>query len=117
MADGSTARQQSIDPRKFRDPDVTANGEERAVVALTRLGTLWFNTGSLCNITCRNCYMDSSPKNDALAYITEDDVRPYLDEIYRTGAPVEEIAFTGGEPFMNAPRPAILGEGLERGVC
>ena len=32
---------------KFRDPLVTAKGEERAVVALTRLHTVWFNTGSL----------------------------------------------------------------------
>ena len=115
MANGSVARQPIIDPRKFRDPDVTANGEERAVVALTRLRTLWFNTGSLCNITCRNCYMDSSPKNDSLAYITEDDVRPYLDEIARTDALVEEIAFTGGEPFMNTRLPQILGECMERG--
>ncbi|MEK9724101.1 MAG: hypothetical protein VW405_11560, partial [Rhodospirillaceae bacterium] len=55
-----------MDPAKFRDPLVTAKGEQRAVVALTRLTTLWFNTGSLCNITCKNCYMDSSPTNDAL---------------------------------------------------
>ena len=115
MVDGSSAQQPVIDPRKFMNPDVTANGEERAVVALTRLRTLWFNTGSLCNITCRNCYMDSSPKNDSLAYITEDDVRPYLDEITQTAAPVEEIAFTGGEPFMNSRLPRILGECMERG--
>ena len=115
MADGNLAERPVIDPRKFRDPDVTANGEERAVVALTRLRTLWFNTGSLCNITCRNCYMDSSPKNDSLAYITLDDVIPYLDEISVTDAPVEEIAFTGGEPFMNSELPKILGECMTRG--
>ncbi|MBL6946843.1 MAG: radical SAM protein [Rhodospirillales bacterium] len=115
MADGNLAERPVIDPRKFRDPDVTANGEERAVVALTRLRTLWFNTGSLCNITCRNCYMDSSPKNDSLAYITQDDVIPYLDEISATDAPVEEIAFTGGEPFMNSELPKILGECMTRG--
>ncbi|MBT3358678.1 MAG: radical SAM protein [Rhodospirillales bacterium] len=115
MATADLLQQPIIDPRKFRDPDVTANGEERAVVALTRLRTLWFNTGSLCNITCRNCYMDSNPKNDALAYISEDDVRPYLDEIVLTQAPVEEIAFTGGEPFMNSRLPQILELCMERG--
>ena len=40
-----------------------------------------FNTGTLCNLTCRNCYIESSPKNDRLAYITLDEVLVYLDEI------------------------------------
>src|SRR3989337_2758001 len=55
---------------KFSDPEVTAKGEKRARVALEALRTLWINTGSLCNITCRNCYIESSPENDRLAYIT-----------------------------------------------
>ena len=70
MAEIKLAPGQRLDPLKFRDPDRTAKGERRAVVALTRLSTLWFNTGSLCNITCRNCYMESSPTNDALAYLS-----------------------------------------------
>jgi uncharacterized Fe-S cluster-containing radical SAM superfamily protein len=105
----------ALDPKKFRDPAVTAKGERRAVVALTRLKTLWFNTGSLCNITCQNCYMDSSPTNDRLAYLTRAEVALYLDEIAERGYPVEEIAFTGGEPFMNRDLPAMLGDALARG--
>ncbi len=104
-----------VKPTKFRDPNVTADGQERAVVALTRLKTLWFNTGSLCNITCRNCYMESSPVNDALAYLTLDEVRRYLDEIDAESMPVEEIAFTGGEPFMNPDLPDMMDEALARG--
>jgi len=104
-----------MDPQKFRDPLITAKGEERAVVALTHLRTLWFNTGSLCNITCKNCYMDSSPTNDDLAYLGLADVTGYLDQIDAEGYPVEEIAFTGGEPFMNKALPAMLGESLARG--
>ena len=73
----------ALDPKKFRDTHITADGQQRAVVALTHLTTLWFNTGSLCNITCVNCYMDSSPKNDALAYISLDEMLTYLDEIDR----------------------------------
>lgn len=105
----------TLDPRKFRDPMLTADGQQRAVVALTRLRTLWFNTGSLCNITCVNCYMDSSPKNDALAYITLAEMRGYLDEIDRERMQVEEIAFTGGEPFMNPDLIFMLDEALGRG--
>ena len=44
-----------LNPDKFRVPHVTAGGERRAAVALKRLRTLWFNTGTLCNLTCRNC--------------------------------------------------------------
>lgn len=50
--------------KKFDDPDMTAKGERRARVALHALRTLWINTGSLCNIECRNCYIESSPEND-----------------------------------------------------
>ena len=106
---------QALDPRKFRDPHITADGQQRAAVALAHLTTLWFNTGSLCNITCLNCYMDSSPRNDALAYITLDEMRGYLDEIDRERMTVEEIAFTGGEPFMNPDIIPMIGEALGRG--
>ncbi|MFM8749217.1 radical SAM protein [Rhabdaerophilum sp.] len=100
---------------KFDDPFLTANGQRRASVALKSLETLWFNTGTLCNITCQNCYIESSPKNDRLVYLSLADVRDYLDEIRAESLPVKMIGFTGGEPFMNRDMPAILEETLERG--
>ncbi|MBV8753595.1 MAG: radical SAM protein [Hyphomicrobiales bacterium] len=100
---------------KFVDPRVTAAGEPRAEVALQRLRTLWFNTGTLCNIACRNCYIESSPKNDRLVYIDRAEVAAYLDEIERDGWDTEEIGFTGGEPFMNPHLFAIVEECLTRG--
>jgi uncharacterized Fe-S cluster-containing radical SAM superfamily protein len=102
-------------PRKFQDPETTAKGEPRASVALTGLRTLWINTGSLCNLTCVNCYIESSPTNDRLAYISTDEVRAFLDEIGRDDLPTEEIGFTGGEPFMNRDLTEILDETLRRG--
>jgi len=104
-----------IDPRKFTDPTRTAKGEERAHVTLAGLETLWFNTGTLCNLACKSCYIESSPKNDALVYITQGEVKAYLDEIERDQLPTREIAFTGGEPFMNPDMIAILEMCLERG--
>ena len=85
---------------KFTHPDITAKGETRASVAWTGLKTVWFNTGTLCNIECRNCYILSSPKNDRLVYLTLADVMPYLDEVDRMTAGEVEIGITGGEPFM-----------------
>ncbi len=101
--------------REFVDPTWTARGERRALVPLTPLETLWFNTGTLCNIACANCYIESSPKNDRLAYLTLPDALPFLDEIANLPHRVSLIGFTGGEPFMNPSFIAILEETLRRG--
>src|SRR5436853_6309139 len=89
------------DPRKFYDPFATATGERRAQVALRSLDTLWFNTGTLCNLTCRHCYIESSPRNDRLVYLSAAEVAEYLDEIESRNLHTKMIGFTGGEPFMN----------------
>lgn len=100
---------------KFTDPAVTADGSARATVALTRPETLWFNTGTLCNITCANCYIESSPSNDALVYLTAADITPYLDQLEDRQWKVREIGFTGGEPFMNPQTIDMARAALERG--
>lgn len=115
MPDTSSTARIVLDPDKFRDPERTAKGDIRAEVRLRELRTLWFNTGSLCNIACDNCYIESSPRNDRLAYLTLDEVRRYLDEIAADGLAVAEIGFTGGEPFLNRDFPAMLAETLARG--
>jgi len=100
---------------KFQDPERTAKGERRASVALSHPETLWFNTGTLCNITCANCYIESSPDNDRLVYFTEPDLRDYLAQIEARKWPIREIAFTGGEPFMNPEMNAMARSALEAG--
>ncbi|MEC8793254.1 MAG: radical SAM protein, partial [Pseudomonadota bacterium] len=100
---------------KFSDPTRTATGEARAQVRLERLSTLWFNTGTLCNIACVNCYIESSPRNDRLAYLSLPDVTGFLDEIADQDLGTETIGLTGGEPFMNPEIMAILELCLARG--
>lgn len=100
---------------KFEHPYITAKGENRASVALIGAKTLWFNTGTLCNITCVNCYIESSPDNDRLVYMTEPEVADYLDQISARNWPVTEIGFTGGEPFMNPDIIEMLRTPLQRG--
>lgn len=102
-------------PEKFVDPIHTADGSRRAHVALTTLSTLWFNTGTLCNIECAHCYIESSPRNDRLVYLRAEEVAVFLDEIRERRLPTREIGFTGGEPFMNPHFPAILEDTLTRG--
>ncbi len=105
----------TLDPRKFTDPLVTAKGETRASVALTNPETLWFNTGTLCNIECVSCYIESSPKNDRLVYLTTAEVKDYLDQLEDRNWGVTEIGFTGGEPFMNPDMIAMAEAALKRG--
>ncbi len=100
---------------KFLNPKVTAKGEQRAWVDLPKLETLWLNTGTLCNIECENCYIESSPKNDRLVYLTLAETREYLDEIQRDNLGTREIAITGGEPFMNPYILPMMELILERG--
>jgi uncharacterized Fe-S cluster-containing radical SAM superfamily protein len=101
-------------PGRFQDPTLTAKGERRATVSLSGLRTLWINTGTLCNIACANCYIESSPRNDALAYIAPAKVAAFLDEASARGEPLEEVGFTGGEPFMNPGLLAMLADVLGR---
>ena len=100
---------------KFRDPLVTAAGKPRAQVSFSGLRTLWFNTGTLCNVACEHCYIESSPTNDALEYLSRAEVATYLDELALLDYGAVETGFTGGEPFMNADLPDMLGDCLERG--
>jgi sulfatase maturation enzyme AslB (radical SAM superfamily) len=100
---------------KFQDPYVTAKGETRASVELRELRTLWFNTGTRCNLSCDNCYIESNPKNDRLSFLTTEDLIPYLDEITTEGLKTKEIGFTGGEPFLNPHIIELLEEPLKRG--
>ncbi len=100
---------------KFQDPRITANGDTRATVALSNPQTLWFNTGTLCNIECLNCYIESSPQNDRLVYITADEVTAFLDQLEERDWQVREIGFTGGEPFMNPEMIELARRSLERG--
>ena len=102
-----------LDLAKFRDPLRTAHGDRRAQVALLRLETLWINTGTLCNLACKTCYIESSPTNDALVYITLAEVDAFLDEAESFGT--VEIGFTGGEPFMNPDMVAMMCSALGRG--
>lgn len=101
---------------KFSDPDITLDGTARARITLRGLKTLWVNTGTLCNVTCEHCYIESSPTNDRLAYFRRRDLITYLDEIAGEGLATEEVGFTGGEPFMNPDLLDMLGDVLGRGL-
>ncbi|MEM0986937.1 MAG: radical SAM protein [Pseudomonadota bacterium] len=111
----TTLLQTVAPPTKFVDLEVTAKGEKRASVDWRGLKTLWLNTGTLCNIQCVNCYIESSPRNSALVFLKLADVLPYLDEVDDMAAGPIEIGITGGEPFLAPEIIDILDACLSRG--
>lgn len=108
-----------LNPAKFKDKFFTAKDEKRAFVPMEKMETLWFNTGTQCNLKCANCYIESSPTNDRLVYLTANDVRPYLNEIVENKnnrISLDRVAFTGGEPFLNPNMFEILEETFKVGL-
>jgi molybdenum cofactor biosynthesis enzyme MoaA len=76
-------------------------------VPLAHLDELWFQvTGTLCNLTCRHCFISCSPHNHAFGFLDIATVRHYLDE--SVGLGVKEYYFTGGEPFLHRDMVDLL---------
>jgi len=105
----------NLSDNKFKDQKITADGSNRAFIEARNIKTLWFNTGTLCNIECRNCYIESSPKNDSLAYLTFVEVKSFIDEAVDKNLGTNEIGFTGGEPFMNKDIMKMIDYSLRKG--
>jgi hypothetical protein len=67
----------------------------------------------LCNLACKSCYIESSPTNDALVYLSLAEAEAFLDEARVLGT--REIGFTGGEPFMNRDIMSMIEAALALG--
>ncbi|MEL0242424.1 MAG: radical SAM protein [Pelagibacteraceae bacterium] len=87
--------------QKFENKLLTSDNKARAFIQAKKIQTLWFNTGTLCNLTCKNCYIESSPKNDRLAHLSFEEFKTFVNESIQNEMGTKEIGFTGGEPFMN----------------
>jgi AdoMet-dependent heme synthase len=83
-------------------------------VPLAHLDDLWFQVaGTLCNLTCRHCFISCSPHNRSFGFLSLQDVRRRLEESVAMG--VKEYYFTGGEPFLNPEMVSILKLTLQYG--
>lgn len=93
----------------------TSKAEPRGYIDPRRLRELWFHTGTACNLRCPDCFEHSAPGDLRLERPTFDDLRPFIDEAVTLG--VEQLSFTGGEPFVAKDMVRILDYALGRLPC
>jgi MoaA/NifB/PqqE/SkfB family radical SAM enzyme len=85
----------NAEPRALKSP---AGGEPRGYIQPHALREVWFHTGTACNLACPFCLEGSKPGDRRLGRITLADAKPFIDEAVGLG--VEQLSFTGGEPFI-----------------
>jgi hypothetical protein len=76
----------------------TAAGDPRGYIDPHALREVWFHTGTACNLKCPFCLEGSKPGDSRLGRITLAEAAPFIDEAVALG--VEQLSFTGGEPFI-----------------
>ena len=98
---------------RYQDLETCEDGSQRAHQPFQGWAELWIFTGTRCNLTCTECYTESSPHNDSFRFITVEQTERFLKEARVLGIP--KICYTGGEPFYNPHFPDILNLTLEMG--
>ena len=93
----------------------TSQGEPRGFIETQKLDEVWFHTGTACNLACPFCLEGSRPGDNRLQRIRFTDVIPFIDEALLLG--VQQISFTGGEPFVNKDFVQILAVALSYRPC
>lgn len=84
------------------------------LLPLSHLDDLWFQvSGTLCNLTCRHCFISCSPHNRSFGFLSLEEIKRRLEESVPLG--VKEYYFTGGEPFLHPDMTAILETTLRYG--
>lgn len=96
--------------------------EQRLIYDVPFLGTelnefvLWFFTGTRCNLTCTHCYVNSSPENDSMPYLTFETFEKHLLDAVGKNFKKLDIYFTGGEPFINPNILKMIDKALDYGT-
>lgn len=93
----------------------TSKAEPRGYIDPRCLRELWFHTGTACNLQCPDCFEHAAPGDLRLESLTFDDARPFVDEAVALG--VEQLSFTGGEPFVTRDFVRILDYALDHRPC
>ncbi len=83
---------------------------------LLHLDALWIQVaGSVCNLSCTHCFVRCGPDADHHALMPREEVLGRVAEGLAMG--VQEIYFTGGEPFVHPEMETILEDTLPLAPC
>ena len=75
------------------------------------LDELWIQVaGTLCNLTCRHCFVTCGPAETRHAMMSRGEVAARVAEGLAMG--VREVYLTGGEPFLNPELEGIVEDTL-----
>lgn len=96
-------------------PTISIKKEKEATVAFDQLRELWFHTGTHCNLSCPDCLEGSKPGDKRIQPLSLEDAKPLIDEAMAVG--VEQICFTGGEPFASSSFLPILQYSIMQRPC
>jgi MoaA/NifB/PqqE/SkfB family radical SAM enzyme len=100
---------------KREDWLMTPEGDARGYIQPQLLRELWFHTGTTCNLSCPFCLEGSKPGDNRLQQISFADAKDFIDEALNLG--VEQLSFTGGEPFVIKDMIKILDYALNYLPC
>lgn len=93
----------------------TSNGDPRGYIQPQALKELWFHTGTACNLACPFCLEGSKPGDTRIDRIVLEDIQSYIHEALDLG--VEQLSFTGGEPFVVKDITRILAYAAQHRPC
>ncbi len=93
----------------------TSGGDPRGCIDPCGIREVWFHTGTVCNLRCPDCFEHSAPGDRRLEVPVLEDVIPFIHEAAALG--VEQLSFTGGEPFVTKDIVRLLDYALDFAPC
>jgi len=84
-----------VSSEKDIQPDIDDSTESEEVYRLTNVG---LNLTESCNLSCIHCFIDSGPKRDRSAELSDQMVLDTVDKLLTLGTP--DFFFSGGEPLL-----------------
>ena len=71
------------------------------LLASDRITTLQINVGLVCNLACRHCHVDSSPRRTGSGENMSPDTAAKVLEWLEENPSIDTVDITGGSPEMN----------------
>ncbi len=86
-----------------------------ARVSGSRLLAFWLHMGTHCNLSCPDCLEGSTQNDTRIEPLGMEEAKPLIDEAIQLN--VEQLCFTGGEPFASDGFIPILTYAATRANC